>query len=127
MYSGVILLDLQDALVEQQELAFDEGPPDRSALMETVDRLNERYGRGSIALASTGKSNGQRTWTMKKRRLCGGFALSTSGLPSRSCHEGIARRRRTTRAERMTTRRAKATLIYRKTKTCKRRHVPRPK
>ncbi|RZL68706.1 MAG: DUF4113 domain-containing protein [Variovorax sp.] len=24
------------------------------------------YGRGSIALASTGKSNGHRTWTMKQ-------------------------------------------------------------
>ena len=33
--AGVMLLDLQDASVEQQELALDEGPPDRSALMET--------------------------------------------------------------------------------------------
>ncbi len=64
--AGVMLLDLQDASVEQQELAIDEGPPDRSALMETMDRLNERYGRGSIALASTGKSNGQRVWTTKQ-------------------------------------------------------------
>ncbi|WP_435453197.1 hypothetical protein [Variovorax sp. LT1P1] len=38
--AGVMLLDLQDASVEQQELALD----DRSALMETMDRLNERYG-----------------------------------------------------------------------------------
>ncbi|MBU1359739.1 MAG: Y-family DNA polymerase [Gammaproteobacteria bacterium] len=64
--AGVMLLDLQDASVEQQELALDDEPPDRRALMETMDRLNERYGRGSIALASTGKSSGQRIWTMKQ-------------------------------------------------------------
>lgn len=33
-----MLLDRQDASIEQQELALDEGPPDRSALMETMDR-----------------------------------------------------------------------------------------
>ena len=64
--AGVMLLDLQDASVEQQELALDDEPADRSALMATVDRLNDRYGRGAIALASTGQSNGQRIWTMKQ-------------------------------------------------------------
>lgn len=52
--------------VEQQELALDEGPADRSALMMTMNRLNDRYRRGAVALASTGQPSGQRTWTLKQ-------------------------------------------------------------
>ena len=64
--AGVMLLDLQAGSVQQGELALDEEAPDRSALMATVDRLNDRYGRGAVALASTGQSDGQRGWRMKQ-------------------------------------------------------------
>lgn len=64
--AGVMLLDLQDDSVEQHELAFDDGPVDRSALMVAVDALNDRFGRGAIALASTGQTDGKRPWTMKQ-------------------------------------------------------------
>ena len=64
--AGVMLLDLQDDSVEQHELSFDDGPVDRGALMMAVDALNDRYGRGAVALASTGQTGGQRRWTMKQ-------------------------------------------------------------
>ncbi|MBU2286880.1 MAG: Y-family DNA polymerase [Gammaproteobacteria bacterium] len=64
--AGVMLLDLQAGSVHQGELAFDEEGTDRSALMATVDRLNDRFGRGAVALASTGQSDGQRGWRMKQ-------------------------------------------------------------
>lgn len=64
--AGVMLLDLQDDSVEQHELALDDAPVDRSALMLTVDSLNSRFGRGAIGLASTGQTDGQRRWTMRQ-------------------------------------------------------------
>lgn len=76
-----MLLDLQDASVEQRVLALDQGPPDRSVLMETMARLNERYGRGSIALASTGKSNAQRIWTMKQSLKTPEYTTRWSDVP----------------------------------------------
>ncbi|MEP6589217.1 MAG: DUF4113 domain-containing protein [Polaromonas sp.] len=52
-----MLLDLQDGSVEQQELALgdDEGNGEgdkRRALMLAMDRLNQRYGPGTVSLAS---------------------------------------------------------------------------
>ncbi|RYX92192.1 MAG: Y-family DNA polymerase [Comamonadaceae bacterium] len=64
--AGVMLLDLQDASVQQRELALDDGPPDRRVLMQTLDRLNDRYGRGAVAMASTGESDGPRPWRMRQ-------------------------------------------------------------
>ncbi|RZA12699.1 MAG: DUF4113 domain-containing protein [Proteobacteria bacterium] len=64
--AGVMLLDLQDASVQQAELALDDEAPDRRALMATLDRLNDRYGRGAVVLASTGQSDGQGAWRMKQ-------------------------------------------------------------
>ena len=58
--------DLQAVSMHQGELALDDEAPDRSALMATLDPLNNRYGRGAIALASTGQSDGPRVWRMKQ-------------------------------------------------------------
>ena len=61
-----MLLDLQDDAIEQHELRLDDEVVNRSALMTTVDQLNERYGRDAIGLACTGHTEGERLWTMKQ-------------------------------------------------------------
>ena len=64
--AGVLLLDLASSTHEQLELL--QGlQPDKSSLMEAVDRINARYGRGSIHLASTGMPHHDDAgWRMKQ-------------------------------------------------------------
>ena len=53
--AGVMLLELQPESVQQQELALeDDDLVDRGNLMATLDGLNLRYGRGTVAMASAG-------------------------------------------------------------------------
>lgn len=68
--AGVILLDLQDAAISQGELALDDaegGAAGAAALMAALDRLNDRYGRGTVQLASAGLGGDARSWTMKQQ------------------------------------------------------------
>ena len=66
--AGVMLLDLQDGMVQQFELAIDEPPQDRSQLMAALDKLNKRYGRGTLALGSSSVGDAPRNWRMKQER-----------------------------------------------------------
>jgi DNA polymerase V len=54
--AGVMLLELQPDTVQQQELALenDADMPDRGSLMTTLDDLNQRYGQGTVLMASAG-------------------------------------------------------------------------
>jgi DNA polymerase V len=52
--AGVMLLDLQDGGVEQGELDLEPEPQACGHLMGTLDKLNDRYGRGTVTLASAG-------------------------------------------------------------------------
>ncbi|RYY94189.1 MAG: Y-family DNA polymerase [Comamonadaceae bacterium] len=79
--AGVMLLDLQDAAVHQGELALDAEGPDRRALMATLDRLNDRYGRGAVTLASTGQSDGPRGWRMKQSRKTPEYTTRWADVP----------------------------------------------
>ncbi|MDH0051014.1 Y-family DNA polymerase [Comamonas terrigena] len=64
--AGVLLLDLAPAAHEQLEL-LQEPPRDQSTLMEAVDRINARYGRGAIHMASTGMPHQDDAgWRMKQ-------------------------------------------------------------
>jgi len=57
--AGVMLLELQADTVQQQELAWDMGDRDsteRSNLMTTLDKINQRYGKGTVSIATTGLS-----------------------------------------------------------------------
>jgi DNA polymerase V len=66
--AGVMLLDLQDELLGQQELDLDPEPIDRGRLMGAMDRLNARYGRGTLALGSARIGDQSRNWAMKQER-----------------------------------------------------------
>ncbi|MCW5648249.1 MAG: Y-family DNA polymerase [Ramlibacter sp.] len=64
--AGVMLLDLQPASIHQEELDLGEGSPDRSRLMTAMDQLNQRYGKGTLMLASAGTAGDQRLWSMRQ-------------------------------------------------------------
>ena len=65
-----MLMDLQADTVHQRELAFDEQEEirDRSPLMATLDGLNQRFGRGTVLMASAGLAGERRAWVMKQER-----------------------------------------------------------
>ncbi|MDQ6681250.1 MAG: DUF4113 domain-containing protein [Pseudomonadota bacterium] len=103
--AGVMLLDLMPADVEQGELDFDHPGADRARLMETLDTLNDRFGRNTIAIASGGLAGDKRRYSMKRERknprvhdFVGGYA-SRQGVAcavvrdgSRRFHERLLRR-----------------------------------
>ena len=66
--AGGMLLDLQPAGLEQQELSLDGdiADPGASRLMQALDTVNQRYGRGTLTMASAGLGNEQRSWNRSK-------------------------------------------------------------
>lgn len=79
--AGVMLLELQDAGVEQEELDFGDEVRDRSCLMEALGRVNERYGRGTVALASGGHTRRQGAWVMKQERRTPRYTTHWDEMP----------------------------------------------
>jgi len=72
--AGVMLLELQSDAVQQQELALeDDNVVDRGRLMTTLDGLNQRYGRGTVLMASAGLAGNRRAWSMKQERRTPGY------------------------------------------------------
>ena len=80
--AGVHLLDLQDVSVEQGELALDEGVQDRGGLMRAFDDLNLRYGRGTVAMASTGLAGDRRAWVMRQERKTPNYTTCWESMPT---------------------------------------------
>ena len=81
--AGVILLDLREAGVVQGELAM-EGEPDwqpQDRLMATLDRINDRYGRGTVQLASAGTGGEARSWAMKQQWRTPQYTTRWEDLP----------------------------------------------
>ena len=68
--AGVMLMDLQLDTLSQGELNLqsDEAPINRSKLMTTLDGLNQRFGRGTVLMASAGLAGERRAWVMKQQR-----------------------------------------------------------
>jgi DNA polymerase V len=71
--AGVMLLDLAPDTQLQSELIFGEpctdSPSDgRERLMSAMDLLNERFGRSTVHVASTGLDHRTRQWAMKQER-----------------------------------------------------------
>ncbi|MES2946547.1 MAG: Y-family DNA polymerase [Pseudomonadota bacterium] len=79
--AGVMLMDLQDSSIEQHELDLETEPEMRSGLMATMDRLNDRYGRGTLVLASAGLKSKERTWTMQQNLLTPQYTTCWEDLP----------------------------------------------
>lgn len=79
--AGVMLLDLQDASIEQGELDLDDANDDRSKLMAAMDVINDRYGRGALTLASAGTAREARSWVMKQDLKTPDYTTRWTDLP----------------------------------------------
>ena len=72
--AGVMLLDLQPDSVQQGELDLDaDDVPERGMLMQALDGLNDRYGKGTVHMASAGLAGDKRLWSMKQERRTPGY------------------------------------------------------
>ncbi|MCZ8227705.1 MAG: DUF4113 domain-containing protein, partial [Burkholderiaceae bacterium] len=79
--AGVMLLDLQDRSIEQGELDLEPESAARGDLMGALDRLNERFGRGTVLLASAGLEGKERTWSMKQNLLTPQYTTRWEDMP----------------------------------------------
>lgn len=69
--AGVMLLDLVSDTYVQSELDWDApacGLGDRAKLMEAMDQVNDRYGKRTVLLGSSGLTQGADTWGMRQVR-----------------------------------------------------------
>ena len=79
--AGVMLMELQDGEIEQGELVLEDEPHDRGKMMGTLDRLNDRYGRGTVRLASAGTQSEGRIWTMRQSLLTPQYTTCWDDMP----------------------------------------------
>lgn len=79
--AGVMLMDLQSGDTEQGELDLEPEPVARGSLMQSLDSLNDRYGRGTVTLASAGASSKARTWAMKQNLLTPAYTTCWADMP----------------------------------------------
>lgn len=80
--AGVMLMALQPDAVQQLELDLqDDDVKDRGRLMATMDRLNQRFGRGTVLLASAGLANDKRCWSMKQNRRTPAYTTCWEDMP----------------------------------------------
>lgn len=76
-----MLLNLQPQSNEQLSLGFDfEAPRNRPKLMSTLDEINQKWGRGTLRLASAGSPIKQRQWDMKQERRTPAYTTDWNSL-----------------------------------------------
>ena len=67
--AGVILLELQQTVNIQYELPLeDDTTQNRDRLMKALDTVNDRFGKGTLQMASAGIAKESHLWTMKQQR-----------------------------------------------------------
>jgi DNA polymerase V len=86
--AGVMLLDLQPASRHQAELDLEPEEEekeahtrDRSALMAAMDKVNEKYGKGTVHSGSTGGTGRNRVWTMRADRRTPCYTTRWEDMP----------------------------------------------
>lgn len=83
--AGVMLLDLVPDTFVQSELAWAETPTgsrDRNKLMRAMDSVNERFGKRTVLLGSSGLSQGADTWGMRQLRMTPSYTTKWSDAPT---------------------------------------------
>ena len=79
--AGVMLLDLQDGSIVQGELDLEPEAPARGHLMGALDKLNDRFGRGTWVMASAGTKGPQRDFEMQQNLLTPQYTTCWADLP----------------------------------------------
>lgn len=83
--AGVMLLELQPDSVQQGELELEPEETNQEAgkarLMSALDGLNQRYGRGTVLMASTGLDGDRRAWAMKQERRTPQYTTRWEDMP----------------------------------------------
>jgi len=86
--AGVMLLELEPQGERQSEFDWSENEslerkpsPHSDKLMQTIDHLNARYGKGTLSVASTGASRTRREWSMRQERLTPQYTTNWDDLP----------------------------------------------
>lgn len=82
--AGVMLLDIGSANTVQFELDLesdDPAPKARPRLMDALDSVNERFGRGTLKLSSAGLGLAPRNWTMKQERRTPAYTTRWEDMP----------------------------------------------
>jgi DNA polymerase V len=74
--AGVMLLNLSDARTPQGNLFA--GNRENPALMQVMDRINQRWGRGTLKLAAEGV---EQAWKMRRERMSPAYTTSWKELP----------------------------------------------
>ena len=81
--AGVMLLELQPATLLQHELGLKPGEArGKESLMSTLDNLNDRYGRGTVSMASAGLAGDRRAWSMKQERRTPAYTTCLADMPT---------------------------------------------
>jgi DNA polymerase V len=79
--AGVMLLELQDSSYEQIELDLEQdNSVDRSKLMTALDVVNQRFGKGTLHMASAGMAGDKRLWSMKQERRTPGYTTKFADI-----------------------------------------------
>ena len=77
-----MLLDLKLQGSAQQELMLEDDAVDPASdkLMQALDAVYQRFGRGAVILASAGLAGDQKHWCMKQERCTPGYTTDWDGL-----------------------------------------------
>lgn len=82
--AGVMLLDLAPASRVQFELDLeedDQAPTARPRLMDALDKVNDRYGRGTLQLGTANLGAKPRNWMMKQERRTPAYTTRWEDMP----------------------------------------------
>lgn len=83
--AGVMLMDLSSAIEPQQSDLLFEDPVskrDHGKLMEAIDRINERYGKATVHIAGTGRTQEDAAgWRMRQERRTPRYTTRLDEVP----------------------------------------------
>ncbi len=82
--AGVMLTGIDSAIMHQQSLFIQHGTDDKSArLMSVLDQINQRYGRDTLSVFSTGK---RKSWTMHRENVSPCYTTNWNDVPIAYAH-----------------------------------------
>ncbi len=79
--AGVMMLDLQRDDMGQGAFDFDDDDDASPALMKTLDHINDRYGKGSLRMASGQIGRAPRDWAMRQERRTPAYTTEWEAMP----------------------------------------------